>query len=431
MATIEEFEEKTTDLSKLIDLVEKDDLPTNIFTIEDTDPLVLLGKLNEIIAYLKDMLSLINSSDSKANEALTNALQALTTAREAIEGATLALNSSNTALSTANTALNTANTANEKANSANDVANEAMAEASEALMTAQEALSQVVSGLGTKVYDINNNLLSNAKFKGYNGINVDMSEEDSETFDIRLDNTITRTIELLNTRVNTNKTFIDNLTNTQATNTENIEQLQKGQADNDIAIVGLESKTLTHDEEIASLQSTTTENSQKLQRALFTPMSTPTSTKLVGVDTSNAQALIDAGENVEIENDKLNVRLKPDYESGWFTISKNSNYLFTHNLNTLNFITLIDIVYDNGTHYFYHQNTMTNSDGTNNSYAGGIDETSRTTTTLRLATAKNYAYCQSNAVNEVGSAYTDFATNDNVKAKVRLFKIGGNYTSWK
>ena len=57
-------------------------------------------------------------------------------------------------------------------------------------------------------------MLSNAKFKGYNGINVDMSEEDSETFDIRLDNTITRTIELLNTRVNTNKTFIDNLTNT-------------------------------------------------------------------------------------------------------------------------------------------------------------------------------------------------------------------------
>lgn len=307
MATIEEFEEKTTDLSKLIELVEKDDLPTNIFTIEDTDPLVLLGKLNEIIAYLKDMLSLINSSDSKANEALASALQALTTAREAIEGATLALDSSNTALNTANTALNTANTANEKADSANDVANEAMAEASEALMTAQEALSQVVSRLGTKVYDINNNLLSNAKFAGHNGINVDMADEDSETFDIRLDSTITEAIEETNTLANTNKANIDNLTNTQATNIENIEQLQKGQADNDIAIVGLESKTLTHDEEIASLQATTTENSQKLQRALLTPMSTPTSTKLVGVDTNNAQEMLDIGEGLVEDNGTIKV----------------------------------------------------------------------------------------------------------------------------
>lgn len=307
MATIEEFEEKTTDLSKLIELVEKDDLPTNIFTIEDTDPLVLLGKLNEIIAYLKDMLSLINSSDSKANEALASALQALTTAREAIEGATLALDSSNTALNTANTALNTANTANEKADSANDVANEAMAEASEALMTAQEALSQVVSGLGTKVYDINNNLLSNAKFAGHNGINVDMADEDSETFDIRLDSTITEAIEETNTLANTNKANIDNLTNTQATNSENIEQLQKGQADNDIAIVGLESKTLTHDEEIANLQATTTENSQKLQRALLTPMSTPTSTKLVGVDTNNAQEMLDIGEGLVEDNGTIKI----------------------------------------------------------------------------------------------------------------------------
>ena len=113
-------------------------------------------------------------------------------------------------------------------------------------------------------------------------------------------------------------------------------------------------------------------------------------------------------------------------------MTEKATYIFTHNLNTLNFFTLIELVYDNGTNYFYHQGCMTNSDGTSNSYAGGLDETARTTTKIILSSAKNYAYCQSRAVNETGSGVsTDFATNEKVKARVRLFKIGGDYISWK
>ena len=44
--------------TKLIDLIEdvtQDDLPTNIFTIEDEDPMVILGKLNEVIGWLKEL----------------------------------------------------------------------------------------------------------------------------------------------------------------------------------------------------------------------------------------------------------------------------------------------------------------------------------------------------------------------------------------
>lgn len=44
-----------TTLRELIEKVEQDDLPTNEFTIEETDKYVLLGKLNEIIAYLRDL----------------------------------------------------------------------------------------------------------------------------------------------------------------------------------------------------------------------------------------------------------------------------------------------------------------------------------------------------------------------------------------
>lgn len=201
--------------TKLIESVNADDLPTNEFTIEDKDPMVILGKLNEVIAYLETLQATINASDSKANEALQKAIQAvadatqalsvangidakatqaLANAIEAVGTANTALSASNTALSTANTAISTANTALSSANSAVETAENALdtaesaetkadtaittangakttaegidAKATTALSNsqtavstantaetiAQEALDQVVSGLGTKVY---------------------------------------------------------------------------------------------------------------------------------------------------------------------------------------------------------------------------------------------------------------------------------------
>ena len=212
---LEEHENQETSLQDLIDLVERDDLPTNEFTIQDKDPMVILGKLNEVIAYLQTLQATINASDSKANEALQKAIQAvadatqalsvangidakatqaLANAIEAVSTANTALSASNTALSTANTAISTANTALSSANSAVETASNALgtaesaetkadtaittangakttaegidAKATTALANsqtavstantaetkAQEALNQVVEGLGTKVY---------------------------------------------------------------------------------------------------------------------------------------------------------------------------------------------------------------------------------------------------------------------------------------
>lgn len=204
-----------TNLIDLIDTITADDLPTNEFTIEDKDPMVILGKLNEVIAYLQTLQATINASDSKANEALQKAIQAvadatqalsvangidvkatqaLANAIEAVGTANTALSASNTALNTANTAISSANTALSSANSAVETADNALdtaesaktkadtaittaneakttaegidAKATTALAnsqtavgtansanaTAQEALSQVVAGQGTKVY---------------------------------------------------------------------------------------------------------------------------------------------------------------------------------------------------------------------------------------------------------------------------------------
>lgn len=212
---LEENETQETSLQDLIDLVERDDLPTNEFSIQDKDPMVILGKLNEVIAYLQTLQATINASDSKANEALQKAIQAvadatqalsvangidakatqaLANAIEAVSTANTALTASNTALSTANTAISTANTALSSANSAVETATNALgtaesaetkadtaittangakttaegidAKATTALANsqtavstantaetkAQEALDQVVTGLGTKVY---------------------------------------------------------------------------------------------------------------------------------------------------------------------------------------------------------------------------------------------------------------------------------------
>ena len=154
-----ENETQETSLHDLIDLVERDDLPTNEFTIQDKDPMVILGKLNEVIANLQTLQATINASDTKANEALQKAIQAVADATQALsevngidDKATQALANAIEAVSTANTALSSANSAVETASNAVSTANSANTTANEAKSTAQEALDQVVEGLGTKVY---------------------------------------------------------------------------------------------------------------------------------------------------------------------------------------------------------------------------------------------------------------------------------------
>ena len=159
-----------TTLRDLIESINADDLPTNEFTIEDKDPMVILGKLNEVIAYLETLNSTINASDSKANEALQKAIQAvadatqalsvangidakatqaLAKAIEAVSTANTALSASNTALSTANTAISTANTALSSANDAVETAQSAETKADNAVSTANTASETATSAKNT------------------------------------------------------------------------------------------------------------------------------------------------------------------------------------------------------------------------------------------------------------------------------------------
>lgn len=160
---LEEKETQETSLKDLIDLVERDDLPTNEFTIEDQDPMVILGKLNEVIAYLQTLQATINSSDSKANEALQKAIQAVADATQALSvangidakatqalaNAVEAVSTANSALSASNTALNTANTAISTANSALSSANNAVETAEDALGTASRAENKADTAITT------------------------------------------------------------------------------------------------------------------------------------------------------------------------------------------------------------------------------------------------------------------------------------------
>ena len=343
--------------TNLKDLIEKidDDIPTNIFTIEDEDPHVILGKLNEVISSLKNIQATINSSDTKANQALESALLALTNARDSITASTNALNSANKALETANLAIDTANTslgvasdakttsdeaielsstanvlaneakskadtaestanlakqtadiakqtadtskqtadiakqtadnaslisesaidiareaddkassADETATNASQTANSAKDIANNALQIAQNALNQVVGGLGSKVYNTLGQVMTDVKFAGHNGINVDLAE-DNETIDIRLDETITKAIE-------------DNHTANQ-----------------------------TLAEKVTANETAITDMAPDVARALKVPMSTPTQLKLIGVNTSNDQEMLNVGEGLETSNGNVQV----------------------------------------------------------------------------------------------------------------------------
>lgn len=114
-------------------------------------------------------------------------------------------------------------------------------------------------------------------------------------------------------------------------------------------------------------------------------------------------------------------KLHADYDSGWFDFSAATTYTFTHNLNTTEFYTLIDVKF-NGENPLYTQNSPINSDGVKSSYAGGINETYRTDTQIWLRGAKNYALNFSSAADANGY-FTDFSARENCQARVRLFKI--------
>lgn len=207
-----------TTLKELIEDIEKDDLPTNEFTIEDKDPMVILGKINEVIASLKMIQDTISSSDTKAQKALTTAIQALDTANQALSSSNISLETANQAIATANQAIATANTALQESqnavdtsNQANNTANTAETNSLEAIRIAQEALDQVVQDLGTKAY-INNVLQNRLDFKEdpQTQINNILSQVETNTSDI---STLTADVDELGNELNTT---IANL-NTEAT----------------------------------------------------------------------------------------------------------------------------------------------------------------------------------------------------------------------
>lgn len=133
----------------LLEKIEKDDLPTNVFDVEGTDPLVLLGKMNEIIGQLENFQSSVNASNSTANEALSKANDAVDTSGQALSNANTALGTANQAIGTANTAIETANQSLETAQNAEDVAGQALSNSNTALNTANTAIDTANTALGT------------------------------------------------------------------------------------------------------------------------------------------------------------------------------------------------------------------------------------------------------------------------------------------
>ena len=146
---LEEHENQETSLQDLIDLVERDDLPTNEFTIEDKDPMVILGKLNEVIANLETLDNNINTTNSKANEALQNATQALNVANGVDAKATQATADATQALNVANGVDAKATQATTDATQALAKATQATADATQATTDATQALAKAVEAVGT------------------------------------------------------------------------------------------------------------------------------------------------------------------------------------------------------------------------------------------------------------------------------------------
>ena len=80
--------------------------------------------------------------------------------------------------------------------------------------------------------------------------------------------------------------------------------------------------------------------SNKINKSLVTPTTTPISTELVGIDTSNSQARIKIGDGLNVENDTLNIKGMP-----YLTTAPTSN-------NTSN--TLISVVLSSEPSTYYN-----------------------------------------------------------------------------
>lgn len=113
-------------------------------------------------------------------------------------------------------------------------------------------------------------------------------------------------IESIDTNVTSNTSAItginnrlDNLDLTYATD-EDVQNLQS-----QINTKANQSDLNSTNSRVGTLESTVTQLSPQVAKALKTPMSAPSSTELVAVDTSNGQAMISIGDGLTIENDTL------------------------------------------------------------------------------------------------------------------------------
>lgn len=110
---------------------------------------------------------------------------------------------------------------------------------------------------------------------------------------------------------------------------------------------------------------------------------------------------------------------KADYNTDWFVLHSNTDYQFNHNLGTSEFMVIIEVRALNSSINVWSQ-YMINSDGVQNSYAGGLMDTYRDESIIKLSAGRNYAYCASRACGSTDVRYNGEANN--VEARVRLWK---------
>lgn len=120
---------------------------------------------------------------------------------------------------------------------------------------------------------------------------VRKNKEDIESIDTNVTSN-TNAITSINNR-------LDNLDITYATD-EDLQNLQS-----QINTKANQSDLNSTDSRVSTLESTITQLSPQVAKALKTPISAPSSTELVAVDTSNGQAMISIGDGLTIENDTL------------------------------------------------------------------------------------------------------------------------------
>ena len=106
-------------------------------------------------------------------------------------------------------------------------------------------------------------------------------------------------VQNLQSQINTkaNQSALDSTNSQVSTNTSNISSLNTTKAN--------QSDLNSTNSRVSTLESTVTQLSPQVAKSLKTPMSAPSSTELVAIDTSNGQAMISIGAGLVIENDTL------------------------------------------------------------------------------------------------------------------------------